>query len=93
MPTDSDAATELLTPTVTELDEVTVPEGGETVSQLPPLAVLALAVKESPLELLVTETALDGGVSTLSAKSNATADGVTETTGVAGGRTVKNTRA
>jgi hypothetical protein len=67
MPADSAAATELLTLTVTELDVVTAPDAGVTVSQLPPLAVLALAVKESPLELLVTVTVPDGGVRTLSA--------------------------
>ena len=93
MPTDSDAATKLLTPTVTELDEVTVPEAGETVSQLPPLAVLALAAKESPLDVLVTETVPDAGVRTPLAKLNASAPGVTETTGIAGPRTMKYTRA
>ena len=67
MPTDNDAATVLLTPTATELVEVTAPLAGETVSQLPPLAVVALAVNDSPLELLVTATALDAGVNTLSA--------------------------
>ena len=92
MPAERETATELLTPTVTELLDVTAPLAGEMVSQLPPLAVLAEAVKESPVEALVTATALEAGVNTLSAKSNATALGVTETTGVAGGRTTKVTR-
>jgi hypothetical protein len=91
MPAESDSATELLTPTVTELLEVTAPLDGDTVSQLPPLAVLAEAVKESPVEALVTASALEAGVNTLSANENATALGVTETTGIAGGRTTNVT--
>ena len=91
MPTDNDAAAVLHTPTATELVEVTAPLAGETVSQLPPLAAVALAVTDNPLKLLVTATALDAGVNTLSASLNANAGGVTETTGVAGARTVKYT--